>query len=146
MALPLPERWRAPVGVMAAMPRRGKTQGFAMLGTARDLPDATLISRVYLQRGLTPAVSRAARSEASGGHQPGTGWRRLDHPVRLQWMPAPWRDTTTWLSWVFAAVPKLSDGVTTSRAMACAGGRDGSHAQARQNTRLCHAWNCQRFA
>ena len=96
--------------------------------------------------GLTPAVSRAARSEASGGHQPGTGWRRLDHPVRLQWMPAPWRDTTTWLSWVFAAVPKLSVGVTTSRAMACAGGRDGSHAQARQNTRLCQAWNCQRFA
>ena len=32
---------------------------------------------------LTPAVSRAARSEASGGHQPGTGWRRLDQPVRL---------------------------------------------------------------
>jgi hypothetical protein len=49
MALPLPERWRAPVGVMAAMPRRGKTQGFAMLETARGLPDATLISRVYLK-------------------------------------------------------------------------------------------------
>ena len=51
MALPLPERWRAPVGVMAAMPRRVKTPGFAMLEPARDLPDATLISRVYLQRG-----------------------------------------------------------------------------------------------
>jgi hypothetical protein len=34
-------------------------------------------------KSLTPAVSRAARSEASGGHQPGTGWRRLDQPVRL---------------------------------------------------------------
>ena len=89
MALPLPERWRAPVGVISDMLRRDKTQGFAMLETARDLPDAMLISRVYLQRGLTPAVSRAARSEASGGHQPGTGWRRLDQPVRLQWMPAP---------------------------------------------------------
>jgi len=31
------------------MPRRAKTQGFAMLGTARGLPDATLISRVYLK-------------------------------------------------------------------------------------------------
>ena len=71
------------MGVFAGMPRRGKTQGFAMLETARDLPDATLISRVYFQRGLTPTVSRAARSEASGGHQPGTGWRRLDQPVRL---------------------------------------------------------------
>jgi len=49
MALPLPERWRAPVGVMAAMLRRAKTKGFAMLETARDLPDATLISRVYLK-------------------------------------------------------------------------------------------------
>ena len=66
MALPLPERWRAPVGVMEAMPRRGKTQGFAKLGTARDLPDATLISRVYLQRGLTPAVSRTGARSAEG--------------------------------------------------------------------------------
>ena len=49
MALPLPERWRAPVGVLAAMPWRGNTQGFAMLETARDLPDAMLISRVYLK-------------------------------------------------------------------------------------------------
>ena len=82
MALPLPERWRAPVGVLAAMPWRGNTQGFAMLETARDLLDATLISRVYLQRGLTPAVSRAVRSEASGGHQPGTGWCQLDQAFR----------------------------------------------------------------
>jgi len=36
------------------------------------------------KQSLTPAVSRAARSEASGGHQPGTGWRRLDQPVRLR--------------------------------------------------------------
>jgi len=66
MALPLPERWLAPVGVMAGMPRRVKTQGFAMLGTARDLLDATLISRVYLQRGLTPAVSRTGVRSTEG--------------------------------------------------------------------------------
>jgi len=54
---------------LAAMPRRGKTQGFAMLGAARDLPDATLISRVYLQRGLTPAVSRAGVRSTEGTHK-----------------------------------------------------------------------------
>jgi hypothetical protein len=37
------------VGVISDMPRRGKTQSFAMLETARDLPDAMLISRVYLK-------------------------------------------------------------------------------------------------
>ena len=38
---------------------------------------------VHFFKSLTPAVSRAAKSEASGGHQPGTGWRRLDQRVRL---------------------------------------------------------------
>jgi len=66
MALPLPERWRAPVGVLSAMPRRDKTRGFAMLETARDLPDATLISRVYFRRGLTPAVSRTGVRSTEG--------------------------------------------------------------------------------
>lgn len=43
----------------------------------------TVASLSLCMNGLTPAVSRTARSEASGGYQPGTGWCRLDQPVRL---------------------------------------------------------------
>ncbi len=66
---------------MEAMPRRGKTHGFAMLGIARDLPDATLISRVYLQRGLTP-LGKLRRSAKRGGNQKRSFWRQLDRTVR----------------------------------------------------------------
>jgi hypothetical protein len=37
MALPLPERWRAPMGVIAGKAKRGHLLGLAMLEFSRDL-------------------------------------------------------------------------------------------------------------
>jgi hypothetical protein len=43
MALPLPERWRAPMGVNAGKTGRDQLIGFALFEVSRDLPIATVI-------------------------------------------------------------------------------------------------------
>jgi hypothetical protein len=41
MVLPLPERWRAPMGVNTGKTRLAKLLGLALLEVARDFPIAT---------------------------------------------------------------------------------------------------------
>jgi hypothetical protein len=51
MALPLPERWRAPMGVIAGGAMRGHFLGLAMLELSRDLLiAATCFQSEYLER------------------------------------------------------------------------------------------------
>jgi hypothetical protein len=51
MALPLPERWRAPMGVIAGATKRGHFLGLAMLEFSRDfLIAATCFQSEYLER------------------------------------------------------------------------------------------------
>jgi hypothetical protein len=48
MALPLPERWRAPMGVIAGKAKRGHFLGLAMLEFSRD----SLIAATIFQSGI----------------------------------------------------------------------------------------------
>jgi hypothetical protein len=78
-------------------------------------------SRVVFRRGLTPALRGAALgiSEALRKIR-----RPLEQLVRLAPERLAGRQWNWLLSMAFAALPKLSDGVTASRAMACASGRE----------------------
>jgi len=72
--------------------------------------------------------------------------RPLERTVRL--VPECLAGKHFWqlLTVVFAAVPWLSDCVTTSRAMACANGRDCWRGEARPFVWPCCAWIFQIFA
>jgi hypothetical protein len=93
--------------------------------------------------GLTQKLRGAALgiSEAIGNDR-----RPLERPVRLAPERLAWKYFLQLLGAVFAAEPWLSDGVTTSRAMACANGRDCWRVKARPFVGPCCAWIFQRFA
>jgi hypothetical protein len=69
MALPLPERWRAPMGVIAGKTRQSQFLGHALLGFSRDL----LIAENCFQSGFLErpnARGKLRRKERSDWRAP----------------------------------------------------------------------------
>jgi hypothetical protein len=71
MALPLPERWRAPMGVIAGKAKRSHFLGLAMLEFSRDfLIAATSCQSEYLKRPNARVKGRRARNIRSAAKDP----------------------------------------------------------------------------
>jgi hypothetical protein len=62
MALPLPERWRAPMGVIAGKTRQSQFLGLALLGFSRDL----LIAENSFQSGFLERPNAQVQGRALG--------------------------------------------------------------------------------